>query len=45
MTQHEASRQVEPGLRLIQDEQIRIVQQRGDDQDLLFHALGVPLIG
>ena len=31
---------IEPGGRLVHDDQLRIVQQRGDELDLLLHALG-----
>jgi len=32
---------VQPGKRLVQDEQLGIVQQGGQQQDLLAHALGI----
>ena len=42
VAQDEAGREVEAGLRLVQNEKIGIMQQRGDDQYLLPHALRVP---
>ena len=45
MTQHEARREVQPGFRFIQNQHVRIVQERRHEQDLLPHALGVPTDG
>ena len=42
VTQHETGREIQAGFRFVQNEQIGIVQQRGDEQHLLLHAFGVP---
>ena len=42
MTQNETRREVQSGFGLIENEQIGVVQQCGDDQHLLLHPLGVP---
>ncbi len=38
--QHDGVGGIEPGERLVHDDQIGIVQQRGDELNLLLHALG-----
>ena len=42
MTQNETGRQVQSGFRLVENEHVGIVQQRGGNQHLLLHPLGVP---
>ena len=41
MPEHERRGDVEAGVRLVEDQDIRIVQQRADDQHLLLHALRI----
>ena len=43
--QHQRGRDIETGIRLVEHEDLRIVQQRGGHQNLLPHAFRVPDIG
>jgi hypothetical protein len=39
--QHQTGREIQTGLWLVQDQEIRIMQQRRDEEDLLPRAFGI----